>query len=382
MSLSASPGPAVPHLLIEREPACTAAERSELIETLIGLCEIESTTGMERAVTSAMEAHLRRRGYHTTSIVLDEAAGRRNLLATTTPLYADGKSEVVASAALSPGFVRPRVILTTHLDTVPPYLPPKRAGDRITGRGSCDAKGSAVAMILAAERLRRAGRDDVGLLFVVSEETDSAGAKRVAEVLPFAPDCFIDGEPTDNVLVRGSKGLLRWHLLSEGVLGHSAYPDVGRSAVHQLIGDLSRLLAAELPGGPFGPTTLNVGLIGGGRAANVIADLAEADVLLRLGTDTATVEAALRPLLSPHTRVEGRGGNEPLDMLVPAGLTGKVVSFGTDVPHLRPLAPSALVGPGSILDAHTDHEFVTVDDLEAAVRLYAALAADLCPRNP
>jgi acetylornithine deacetylase len=371
MSLSASSGPAVPQSLIDREPPATPAERAEVVELLMGLCSIDSTTGQERAVTDAMETLLRRRGYQTSSIFVDEAAGRRNLLATSTPL--------------GPGFVRPRVLLTTHLDTVPPYLPPRLVGDRITGRGSCDAKGSAVAMILAADRLRRAGQVEVGLLFVVAEETDSSGAKRVAEALPFAPDCFIDGEPTDNVLVAGSKGLLRWHLKAEGILGHSAYPDVGRSAIHQLVGDLSRLLAADLPGGTFGPTTLNVGLISGGRAPNVIADLAEAEVLMRLGTDSATVEAALRPLLSAHTRVEGRGGNEPLDMLVPAGLPSKVVSFGTDVPHLRPLAPSALVGPGSILDAHTDHEWVGLDDLETSVRLYAALAAELCPpapRNP
>jgi acetylornithine deacetylase len=274
----------------------------------------------------------------------------------------------------------PDVVLTTHLDTVPPFIPPTEDGARLYGRGVCDAKGIFAAQWVAAERLRDEGRVNVALLGVVGEETDSIGAKLVHEVLPEAR-FIVDGEPTDLHLSSGAKGILALTLDVRGIAGHSAYPETGKSATHALIDALARLLAAELPADErFGPTTVNVGLLGGGVAPNVLAPSASATLMIRLGGPSAEVLDRVRALLGPDVGVAITSRSEPHTIHVPEGGEGRVVRFGSDVPYLARIGTPLLVGPGSIHDAHTVGEKIEKADLVAAADLYEQLARRLLTR--
>lgn len=276
--------------------------------------------------------------------------------------------------------ITPRVVLTTHLDTVPPFIDLTEDETHLFGRGTCDAKGIFAAMWVAANQLRSEGRDDVALLGVVGEETDSIGAKKVQALLPKA-DFIIDGEPTELVPASGAKGILSLGLRWQGKAGHSAYPEVGSSAVHAMVSALARLLTAELPSDPrYGPTTVNVGRLEGGVAPNVIAPHATASVLIRLGAEKDRVMPEVERLLGPEVAVEVRSWSEPHPILAPEGRAAEVVRFGSDVPYLQRIGTCLLVGPGSIHDAHTAHEKVAKVDLEAAVELYRTVAAELAER--
>jgi acetylornithine deacetylase len=219
-------------------------------------------------------------------------------------------------------------------------------------------------------------------MFVVGEETNSDGAKAAAA--GFAPKVkhFVDGEPTDNLLVRASKGVLAFELTVLGKAAHSAYPDAGRSAVHLLLDDLAKLRAEPWWNDPdLGATTLNVGVIEGGVAQNVLAPSASAKLMMRTTSDVDAVVARIRQLLGPHTKLDVWTKASPSRLHVVPGFPTCVVAFGSDVPHLQPILRSdggpLLVGPGSILDAHTSHERVKVDDLRRAVDGYERLAAQL-----
>jgi acetylornithine deacetylase len=263
---------------------------------------------------------------------------------------------------------------------VPPFIPPTEDGARLYGRGVCDAKGIFAAQWVAAERLRAEGRVNVALLGVVGEETDSIGAKLVHEVLPEAR-FIVDGEPTDLHLSSGAKGILALTLDVRGIAGHSAYPETGKSATHALIDALARLLAAELPADErFGPTTVNVGLLGGGVAPNVLAPSASATLMIRLGGPSAEVLDRVRALLGPDVGVAITSRSEPHTIHVPEGDEGRVVRFGSDVPYLARIGTPLLVGPGSIHDAHTAGEKIDKEDLVAAAERYEQLARRLLTR--
>ena len=271
----------------------------------------------------------------------------------------------------------PKVVLTTHLDTVPPYIELSEDENYLYGRGTCDAKGIFAAQWVAAEQLRQAGRDDIALLGVVGEETDSRGAKEVKTLLPQA-GYIVDGEPTQLTMASGAKGILSLGLKWVGKAGHSAYPEVGHSAVHAMIEALARLVAAELPfDEQFGPTTVNVGVLDGGVAPNVIAPHASATVMIRLGAKKEIVLPEVHRLLGPEVKIDLRSWSEPHSMMVPEGMEAEVVKFGSDVPYLSEIAPCMLVGPGSIHDAHTSHEKVGKDELSSSVDLYKQISLAL-----
>lgn len=332
----------------------------DVIELTQALCAIPSITGDEAAVVNEVARRLHAMGAQVARQQVGDTPGRDNLFAT-------------AGAA-------PELVLTTHLDTVPPFLPPRLEGDRLHGRGVVDAKGIAAAMLCAFERLRAAGETRVALLFVVGEETDSDGAKAAAQGFLPKVRWFIDGEPTDGVLVSAMKGVMAFELAAEGKAAHSAYPEAGHSAVHQLVGDLSRLLEEPWPSTEeAGQTTLNVGLVEGGVAPNVLAPHAKAVCVMRTTSDADPLLARVRSLLTPSTRLSVRTKSSPQRLVTPPGLPTKVVAFGSDVPHLSPRATEGplLVGPGSILDAHTDHESIALAELRAAVDLYETLARRL-----
>lgn len=273
----------------------------------------------------------------------------------------------------------PRVFLSTHMDVVPPHIEASETNEKITGRGACDAKGIVASQIFAAENLRKQGIEDIGLLFTVEEEEGGAGAK-AANTHPIAAKCefIINGEPTDNDLAVGSKGSLRFYIRTKGVAGHSAYPEMGESAIEKLLEILNDVLKIEFPHDEFyGETTNNIGTISGGLKTNIIAPNAEAGLHIRTTGDEKTILEIIEKVVGTRGAVEVMSVSKPVKMLAVEGFRQKVVRFTTDIPHLSNWGTPLLLGAGSILDAHTKNEFVLKKDLETAVELYIKLAKKL-----
>lgn len=269
----------------------------------------------------------------------------------------------------------PRVWLSTHMDTVPPFIPPAEDEEKIYGRGSCDAKGIIAAQITAAEQLRKAGITDIGLLYTVEEERASTGAK-AANLHPIAAKCqyLINGEPTDNDLAIGSKGTFRLKISTTGKAAHSAYPEEGDSAIDKLMEILNDIRTTRFPHDDFfGETTVNIGTIEGGTALNVIPPKAEAGLAIRLATKREPIETAVRSIVRDRGQIEVLSCSEPVRMLAVDGFNQKVVRFTTDIPHMPNWGRPLLIGPGSILVAHTKAEFVLKEELAEAVELYVNL---------
>ena len=277
----------------------------------------------------------------------------------------------------------PRVWFSTHMDTVPPFIPPTEDDEKIYGRGSCDAKGIIAAQITAAEQLRKEGFEDIGLLYTVEEERASTGAK-VANTHPLAKSCeyMINGEPTDNELAIGSKGAFRAKIKTTGKAAHSAYPEQGDSAIERLLDILDDVRHTRFPNDDFfGETTVNIATLGGGVALNVIPPNAEAGILIRLTTPMETIRDALLNVIRRRGELEILSYSLPVKMLAVDGFRQKVVRFTTDIPHLTNWGRPLLLGPGSILVAHTKDEFVLKKDLEDAVGLYVDLAKRLLKQD-
>jgi acetylornithine deacetylase len=339
-----------------KEPCDVVALARELVA-------VPSVTGDEGGVAQLVAERLEKNLWHVTrQEVPPEVPGgpaRYNILAVDDPA------------------LEPQLVLTTHLDTVPPFIAPTEDDEHLYGRGTCDAKGIFAAQWMAVERLRAAGKKGIALLGVAGEETDSVGAKIAHVMLPRAR-FVVDGEPTDLMMTSGAKGILALRVTAKGIAGHSAYPEQGISAAHAMIRGLARLVDAKLPGSEkFGDSTVNVGVLNSGLAPNVIAPAASASVLIRLAAPIEAVLAEVRRALGPDLEVEITSASDPLDMHVPEGHASRVVRFGSDVPYLAKIGTCLLVGPGSILDAHTKGEFVKKKDLETSVELYCSIAEGL-----
>jgi acetylornithine deacetylase len=325
------------------------------------LIDIPSTTGAEGEVGHFVSSYLESLGYKLER--QDVGEDRANIFATTS--------------------ARPRVVLSTHLDTVPPYYSSSEDDQYLYGRGACDAKGIIAAQIAAAENLRADDVSDVGLLFVVDEELGSAGA-RAANEHPFATssEYLINGEPTQNKLARGTKGSLRVRISAEGRSAHSAYPECGESAIDKLLDVLADIRTAKWPADEFfGETTVNIGTIEGGVRSNVIPAHAEADLQIRLAAPSATVKALLDNIATGRSQVEYLSLVEPVRMVTIDGVETCVVRFATDVPHLTNWGAPLLLGPGSILDAHTENERISKAELLDAVQIYTRLIRALLART-
>jgi acetylornithine deacetylase/succinyl-diaminopimelate desuccinylase-like protein len=321
------------------------------------LVDIESISGNEGQVGDFLHRELSRLGYQAKKMTVEGA--RNNVFAT------------------APEEPRPALVFSTHMDTVPPFIPSSEDATRIYGRGSCDAKGIIAAQIAAAQRLRKDGIH-VGLLFLVGEEKDSLGAK-VAN--PQSPGCkfLVNGEPTDNRIAIASKGTLRVELNAQGKMAHSAYPELGESAIDKLIEALSRLRAMKLAEDKgFGPSTLNIGLIEGGRAPNVIADRARAHLLYRLVGPSQRLREEIVRSVSDLAKVDFTLEIPFVRLRTLDGLPTMVAAFTTDIPALNHWGEPLLIGPGSIHVAHTEHEFVEKKELNDAVDLYCSVAKRLC----
>lgn len=277
--------------------------------------------------------------------------------------------------AALPG-VTPDVVLSTHMDTVPPYFGCREDDEFLYGRGTCDAKGIIAAQVAAADRLRDAGIK-VGLLFVVGEERDSAGAK-AANKSPKGSKFLINGEPTDNRLALATKGALRVELRCNGRMAHSAYPELGESAIDKLLEALHDVRALPLPVEPeIGPSTLNIGLIEGGRAPNVIADKAEAHLLIRTVGPSQEVKDLILKTVGDRAEVTFSLDLSYIRMRKVGNLPTMVAKFATDIPSLTNWGEPFLLGPGSIHVAHTPDEKIAKKELLECVDLYFDLATSL-----
>jgi len=325
------------------------------------LVDIESVSGNEAAVGNYLYGELCRIGYQTRKI----------------PVEGD-RFDVYATLPEQPS---PEVVFSTHMDTVPPFIPSSEDAARIYGRGSCDAKGIIAAQIAAAERLRRGGIY-VGLLFMVGEERDSLGAKVANEYAANQQghNCkyLVNGEPTENRIAIASKGTLRVEATASGRMAHSAYPELGESAIDKLIAALTRLRAMPLPTDPeIGPCTLNIGLIEGGRAPNVIPDYAHADLLYRLIGPTQDLRRQILETAGNQVKVGFPLELPFLRLRTVDGLPSMIAAFTTDIPKLTNWGEPLLIGPGSIHVAHTEGEFIEKQQLAKAIDLYCTIAKRL-----
>jgi acetylornithine deacetylase len=341
------------------------------------LCEIESTTYHEGAVGDFLADFLGTRGWAVEKTPVEqpkENAGggpRWNVYA---GMIGERPDLHPTDEDLSVG--TPDLVFSTHTDTVPPYIPFSEDEEFLYGRGVCDAKGILAAQVAAAEALRTMGFR-IGLLFVAGEERDSAGAI-AANLTPKGSRFLINGEPTDNRLALASKGALRAAFKSTGKMAHSAYPELGESAVHKLIEVLAKVLAmplAELEG--IGPSTLNIGQIHGGHAPNVIADKAEAQVLVRTVTDSGPVRAQLTEIAGDKAEVEFTLDTPFVRLRAVEGLPTMIAKFSTDIPQLSNWGEPLLLGPGSIHVAHTPFEKLAKRELLEAVELYIKVGKQL-----
>ncbi|MCA9731788.1 MAG: M20/M25/M40 family metallo-hydrolase [Deferribacteres bacterium] len=268
---------------------------------------------------------------------------------------------------------KPKILLSSHMDTVPPFIPASENAGKIFGRGANDAKGQIAAMLYAVKDLPDEARNQVGLLFVVGEETDSIGAKTAVEN-GLTADYVINGEPTDNVCVSGHKGIFIFDLHASGTAAHSGYPEQGDSAIHKLVEQLYRL--QKLDWGMddfFGVATFNAGTIEGGLAANVLAPSAKARCFVRVVTSTEDVVQRLDNAKLSGVSYEIYNLAEPVRLFVPENMPAKIVKYASDASRFAKVAKTMMLGPGSILNAHTKDEFISIAELQDAVQIYQDL---------
>jgi acetylornithine deacetylase len=326
-----------------------------VIDLTRAMVDVDSTTGREGAVGRWLADYLRSIGYTVREQVVD--GDRFNVFAM---------------------LDAPRVVFSTHFDCVPPFFPSRLEGDRLFGRGACDAKGILAAQIAAAARLHAGGVRNVGLLFVVGEERGSDGAI-AANQLPEARGCryLINGEPTDNRLGIATRGVLRLRLKASGRAAHTSHPELGESAIEKLIDAIVQMRTVRLPADEtLGVTHYTVGLIEGGIAPNVVPPAASAEVLFRSvgpGDDIRTAILPLERLVSIEEVLEV----PPVRMVLVPGIEAAVFPYTTDIPFFTNWGQPLLYGPGSVLVAHTADEYISAGELDRAVNDYESLARQL-----
>jgi acetylornithine deacetylase len=331
----------------------------DLFELTRALVDIESITENELRAGEYLHAYLAEMAAATGGVVerMPVATNRFNLFA---------------------HWGNPWVTLSTHYDTVPPFFPSRDDGTYIWGRGSCDTKGIIASMLFAVRELLAEGVSNVGVLFVVGEERNSAGAFEAAKQNR-GSRYIVNGEPTENKLALGSKGALRCEIVAKGKMAHSAYPELGESAIEKLLDALDAIRKMPLPVDPvLGPSTLNIGTISGGRAPNVIPDHAQAEIFVRLIDDGDSTREALRKVVAGKAEMQEVLSVPAVRLGSMPGFETAVVSFTTDIPAFGGnWGIPFLFGPGSIHVAHTDREHVSKKELVDAVQTYKYLVKEL-----
>ncbi len=325
----------------------------EIIGLARSLIDIDSTSGREAEACRWLAGWLQDRGYDV--VEQPVADDRFNVIATLDP---------------------PDVVLSTHIDCVPPFFASREDDDLLYGRGACDAKGILAAQLAALERLRAAGERRVALLVVVGEERGSQGA-RAANTRTLGSRYLINGEPTDNRLGAATRGVYRMRLVARGRAAHSSHPELGESAIEKLLDALIRLRTLTLPDDPrLGRTYYTIGLMSGGVAPNVVPPGAEAEVNFRTVGSAAAVRTALEPL-TPTVDLEDVVEVPPVVLETVPDFTAEVFPYTTDIPFLSAWGKPLLLGPGSVLVAHTDEEHISISEMVRSVDLYVTLARRL-----
>jgi len=324
----------------------------ELTKTLVN---IPSVTGLEGEIADFLCSYLKSQDFDLQEQKIED--GRRNILAT-------------AGSA-------PKVILCTHMDTVPPYFAASEDEYYIYGRGACDAKGIMASMIWAAQELKKDGLTEIGLLFVVGEETNSIGAK-MANLLNVGSDFIIVGEPTENKLGIGHKGVITFKMTAKGKAAHSAYPQLGESAIEKLLNALQRIRTLDFGEDPvMGKSVLNIGTIEGGVAPNVIANYASSEVSIRIALPSEQILNKIKAVVNRKAEIEVITQSEAQRLFTVPDLEQVVLPYGTDIPHLKSFGKPLLLGPGSALVAHTENEKIEKCQLLEAVEIYENLVKTL-----
>jgi acetylornithine deacetylase len=343
----------------------------DIVALTRSLVDIDSTTGREGECGRWLADYLRGRGWQVEEQRVD--ATRFNVIAM--PSSPPLRTTPVAPRTLH---AAPSVVFSTHFDCVPAFFPSRVDGDKLFGRGSCDAKGILSAQVAAAEQLRRDGESRIGLLFVVGEERGSDGARAANQAATgTGPRFLINGEPTDNRLGLATRGILRLKLRAAGRAAHSSFPELGESAIDKLIDALIELRGIPMPSDAvLGRTHYTVGLISGGVAPNVVSAAAEAEVMFRTTSDAADVRNAVTPL-ERRVVVEHVLEVPPIKLKVVPGFDTAVFPYTTDIPFLQAWGEPLLFGPGSIHVAHTADEWVSIAELTAAATHYVTIARAL-----
>ena len=319
---------------------------------LTQLIDIPSITGEEQKVALFLKDFLEQKGM--TVRLLPVVNGRSNFYASFT---AD-----------------PVVILTTHMDTVAPFIPSRIENDMIYGRGACDAKGIISAMIYALLNLEKELQGKVGLLFVIGEEVDSIGAKEAVKS-GIKPKHFVNGEPTENKLVRAQKGTYLFEVSATGKASHSGYPEYGSSAIHTLMEYLESVKNYPWPENEkLGKTLFNTGKISGGEAINTLASSANAQCCIRIVTTAQDIDQILQKLKIDGIEIKTYSASDPVELYCPPQIEETInVNYGSDVFYLQKAARVSMLGPGTILNAHTENEHILVSELYEAVKKYQEL---------
>jgi acetylornithine deacetylase len=330
------------------------------------LVDVESITGNEAPVGEVLLRELAGMGFKVAKMPVPLPVG-------SDATHHRERFNVVATWPEEP---RPAMVFSTHMDTVPPFIASSEDAHNIYGRGACDAKGIIAAQVAAALRLHGEGIK-VGLLFVAGEERDSAGAIE-ANKHPIGSRFLVDGEPSDNRLGIASKGALRVEVVCRGRAAHSAYPELGESAIDKLLEALRRLRAMQLPvNDEVGPSTMNIGVIEGGRAPNVIPDFAKAQLLYRLVGPAEQLRRKIVEAVGELGEVTFPLEIAFMKLRTVPGIPTMVAAFTTDIPALSNWGEPLLIGPGSIHVAHTEREFISKKELAEAVDLYCEIARQL-----
>lgn len=330
--------------------------KNKILDLTIKLCEIPSITNNELACMEFLFDYLEKNGFLVDKLKVDEK--RYNIFA-----YFEKKSKY-------------NIILCTHIDTVPPFITPKLADDTLFGRGVCDAKGIAACMIFSALGAKAQGQTDMALLFTVGEETISDGAKAVNDILADRANYIVVGEPTENRFARSQKGALVFEIEALGIEAHSSTPELGRSATHDLILACNDLINYPWPNTKeLGETLINIGLIEGGEAKNILAKSAKASGVMRLSMSVLEAQEQLKVILNnlnnkDKISIKIISFTDPFFYFVPANKPSFIAGFSTDAPFLYKVGTPILVGPGSLKYAHRYDEQIGVDDLYNGFNLY------------
>lgn len=326
----------------------------DVVDLTVRLMQLDSTSGREGAAMEWLDRHLSERDWRVRRIPVT-----------------DGRFDVLATSGDAPA-----VTLSTHIDTVPPYIPPRLEGDTLWGRGACDAKGIAASMICAGAQLRDR-KTPVALLFVVGEEVTHDGAE-AANRVPTTSKVLINGEPTESKLASGAKGSQRVILRFRGKAAHSAYPELGKSAIEPMLGLLPTIASLPLPTDKdLGATTVNIGVIRAGTAGNIIPELAEVELMFRLVGDVKPLKKAIEKWVGDAAEIE-YGSYIPAQKFETIdGFDVAPVAYTSDIPLLTRWGKPLMFGPGSIHVAHTADEFIAVDELRNAVDAYERIVRAL-----